>query len=77
MINIKNFDPSNTKLDGKSYKSILIYFIGYVLIKDWKYVKIYRVNRLYGYFEKINGRNYLALVNEGKKIFKKLRRTVD
>ena len=30
IINIKHFDPNNIKIDGKSYKDILIYGIGYV-----------------------------------------------
>ena len=34
IINIKNFDPNNIKIDEKSYKNILIYYIGYVTIKD-------------------------------------------
>ena len=38
-INIKFFDPNNIKIDEKSYKDILIYYIGYVTIKDSKYVK--------------------------------------
>ena len=63
--NIKVFDPSNIKIDEKSYKNILIYYIGYVTIKDSKYVKICSVNSLYlifrkvnGYFEEINGKKY-------------------
>ena len=28
MINIKNFDPNNIKIDEKSYKNILIYYVG-------------------------------------------------
>ena len=32
VINIKNFDPNNIKIDEKSYKNILIYYIGYVAI---------------------------------------------
>ena len=40
MINIQNFYPNNIKLDKKSYKNILIYYIGYMTIKDSKYVKI-------------------------------------
>ena len=28
MINIKNFDPNNIKIDEKSYKNIPIYYIG-------------------------------------------------
>ena len=80
MINIKNFNPSNVKTDEKSYKNILIYYIGYVTIKDSKYVKIYSVNPLYllfgkvnGYFEEINGNKYLTLVptNESKEKIKR------
>ena len=40
IINTKNFDPKNTKVDGKSCKNILIYYIGYGTIKDSKNVKI-------------------------------------
>ena len=34
IINIKHFDPNNIKIDETSYKNILIYYIGYVTIKD-------------------------------------------
>ena len=76
MINIKDFDPNNIKTDEKSEKNILIYYSGYVTIKDSKYVKIYSVNLLYltfnkanGNSEEINGNKYLTLVptNESKK----------
>ena len=46
IINIKNFDLNNIKIDEKSCKDILIYDIGYVTIKDSKYVKINTVNCL-------------------------------
>ena len=78
--NIKIFDLNNIKVDEKSYKNILIYCIGYVTIKDSKYVKINSVNPLYlifgkanGYFEEINKNKYLTLVrtNESKEIIKK------
>ena len=39
IINITKFDPNNIKIDEMSYKNILIYYIGYVTIKDSKYVK--------------------------------------
>ena len=39
IINIKKFDPNNIKIDEKSYKNILIYYIGYMAIEDLKYVK--------------------------------------
>ena len=36
--NIKKFDPNNIKIDEKPYKNILIYYKGYVTIKDSKFV---------------------------------------
>ena len=47
IINIKNFDSNNIKVDEKSYKNVLTYYMGYVTIKDSKYVKINSVNPLY------------------------------
>ena len=82
IINIENFDLNNIKIDKKSYKNILIYYIRYVTIKE--YVKTYSVNPLYlifryvnGYFEEINGNKCLTLVptNESKETEKQ--RTVD
>ena len=65
IINIKIFDPNKIKIDEKSCKNILIYYIGYVTIKDWEYVKINSANPLYliinkvkGYFEEISKNNY-------------------
>ena len=78
IINIENFDPNNIKINENSYKDILIYYVGYVTIKE--YVKIYNVNPLYlifryvnEYFEKINGNKYSTLVptNESKENTKK------
>ena len=34
MINIKDFDSSQLKIDKKSYKNIGIYYIGYITIKS-------------------------------------------
>ena len=82
IINIKIFDPNNIKIDEKSNKFIPVYFIGYVTIKDSKYIKIYSVNPLYlifnkvnGYFEEINGNKYLTLVptNESKEKIKNMK----
>ena len=36
IINIKDFDPDNIKIDEKSCKNILICYIGYVTIKNSK-----------------------------------------
>ena len=79
IINIRNFDPNEIKIDEKSYKNILIYCIGYMTIKDLKYLKINSVN-LYTllstknrYFEEINKNKYLTLVTttKSKEIIKK------
>ena len=37
--NIKMFDPNNIKIGEKSYKNILIYYIGYVTLKDFETCK--------------------------------------
>ena len=80
IINIENFHPNNIKIYEKSYKDILIYYFGYVKIKDSKYLKIYSVNPLHlifrnvnGYFEEIKKSKYLMLVptNESKEKVKK------
>ena len=68
IINIRKFDANKIKIDEKSYKNILIYYIGYVTIKELKYVKINSVNPLQliinkvkGYFEEINKNKYLRV----------------
>ena len=79
IINIKYFDPDKIKVDEKSYENIFIYYIGYVMIKDSKYININIENPLYliinkvnEYFEEINGNKYLMLVpNENKLKIKK------
>ena len=83
IINVTNFDPNKIKIDEKSKiflfinKNILIYYIGYVTIKDLKYAEMNSVNPLYliinkvnGYFEEIIENIYLTLVstNESRKI---------
>ena len=40
MINIKNFHSNLIKIDKKSQKSIDTYYIGYITVKDFDYVKI-------------------------------------
>ena len=64
IINMKNFDPNKIKIDEKSYKNILIYCIGYVTIKDLKYVKINSVKPLYLIINKMNV--YFKEINKNK-----------
>ena len=48
------FDLNNIKIDEKSNKDTLIYYIGYVTIKDSKYLKNNNVNPLYLLLGKVN-----------------------
>ena len=64
ILNIKKSDPNNIKIDKKSDKNIIIYYIEYVTVKDLKYVKINNVNPLYLSFSKVNG--YFEEINKSK-----------
>ena len=67
MINIENFQTDLLKIYKKSYKDIIIYYIGYIVIKSYgDYENIHSVNPLYliinkayGYIEEKNGSKYL------------------
>ena len=73
MINVKDIDPDQIEIDQKSYKNIVIYYVGYITTKHLSYVKINSVNSLYfiidkldGYIEESNGNKYLTLVSPDK-----------
>ena len=55
MINIKNFDSNQIKIDKNSYKNIIIYHTGYITIKNLSYVKVNSVNPLYFIIDKVDG----------------------
>ena len=68
MINIHNFDSDLLKIDEKNYKSIDIYYIGYIAIRkindceNISNVNLYLLfNHAYGYTEGKNGNKYLIL----------------
>ena len=75
IIKSKDFDSNLLKIDKESCKYIDIYYIGYITIKDFDYVKINSVNSLYLIIDKIdgyiecnfieeeNGNKYLTLVS--------------
>ena len=73
MINIKNFDANQPKIDKKSYKNIIIYYIRYITMKDLDNVNIHSANPLYfiidkadKYTEESNGNKYLTLASTDK-----------
>ena len=47
MFHMKNLDPDKIKINKKSYKNILIYYIGCVMLKDLSSATNYSVNLLY------------------------------
>ena len=51
----KKIDWNKSKTDEKSYKNVLIYYVGFKTIKDLEYVKISSVNPLHLTFSKVNG----------------------
>ena len=55
MLNIKHFVLNQIKIGKKSYKNIIIYYIGYITIKNHSYAKLNSVNPLYLIINKING----------------------
>ena len=59
MINIKNLDPNKIKIDEKSYKSIFIYYVGYVTRNSVKLLHII-INEINGYIEECNGNRCLS-----------------
>ena len=81
MINLKKFEPNLLKIDGKLYKNIGIYNIGYITIKKINdYENIYSINPLYliidhasGYIEEKEMNKYLVFdsTDENKELLKK------
>ena len=68
-----NLGPNRINIDEKSCKNILIYHIGYVMVKDLNYIKINNVNPLYliinninGSIKDSNGSKYLTIVSTGE-----------
>ena len=55
MINIREFNPNLLKIDKKAYRNYIIYYIGYITIKDSKNVNITSVNLLYLIIGKADG----------------------
>ena len=69
MINITNIDLNKSKIDKKSYGYILIYYTGYMTVKNLIHITINSINPLSviinktnRYIEESNGNKYLMLV---------------
>ena len=55
MSNIEDFDSNLSNIEKKSYRNIDIYYIEYIAMKDFDFVKINSVNPLYIIMDEANG----------------------
>ena len=82
LINIKNFNSNNLKLDKKSVLGNDVYYNGYITKKpQWN---VNSVNLLYlmidkikGHFEEVDGDNYLIISSENGDIMQKYQEVFD
>ena len=55
MNNIEDFDSNLSNIEKKSYRNVDIYYIEYITMKDFDFVKINSVNPLYIIIDEANG----------------------
>ena len=55
MSNIEDFDSNLSNIEKKSYRNIDVYYIEYITMKDFDFVKINSVNPLYIIIDEANG----------------------
>ena len=55
MSNIEDFDSNLSNIEKKSYRNVDIYYIEYITMKDFDFVKINSVNPLYIIMDEANG----------------------
>ena len=61
MINLKKIDSNNIKIDEKSYKYILVYYIGLVTLNNMKPLYL-NVNKIKAYIKEHSGNKYLKVI---------------
>ena len=76
LINIKNFNINNLKLDKKSVLVNDVYYIGYITKKpQWNVYSVnplyFMINKIKGHFEEIGGDKYLIINSENGDIMQK------
>ena len=72
---VLNFEAANLKIDKKTFKSIVIYYIGYVNKKpEWNVNSVNAlyliINRVYGLVSKENGNKFLT-IDKGDSVLKR------
>ena len=76
LINIRNFNINNLKLDKKSVLVNDVYYIGYITKKpQWNVYSVnplyFMINKIKGHFEEIGGDKYLIINSENGDIMQK------
>ena len=76
LINIKNFNSNNLKLDKKCVLDNDIYYIGYITKKPQWHINSLNplylmINKIKGHFEEVDGDEYLIISSENRDIMQK------
>ena len=82
LINIKNFNINNLKLDKKGVLGNDVYYIGYITKKPlWNVNSVnplyLMINRTEGHFEEVDGYKYLIISSENGDIMQKYQDVFD
>ena len=82
LINIKNVNINNLKLDKKSVLGNDIYYIGYITQRpQWNVNSVnplyLMINRIKGHFEEVDGDKYLIISSENGDIMQKYQEVFD
>ena len=82
LINTKNFNSNNLKLDKKGVFGNYLYYIGYI-IKEPQYnissvnLQYLMINKIKGHFEEVHGDKYLIISSENGDIMQKYQEVFD
>ena len=82
LINIKNFDHNNLRLDKQSVFNNDVYYVGYITKKPEYNINSINplylmINRIKGHFEEIDGDKYLIISSENGDIMQKYQEFFD
>ena len=82
LINIKNFDHSNLRLDKQSVFNNDVYYIGYITKKPEYNINSVNplhliINRIKDHFEEVDGDKYLIISSENGVIMQKYQEVFD
>ena len=82
LINIKNFNIDQLKLDKKGVFGNDVYYIGYITkISQWHVFSVnplyLMINRIKGHFEEVDGDKYLIISSENGDVMQKYQEVFD